>query len=272
MAKLTGKRVDIEELLRWTYRDELPRLDDRPSVFAAIRNGWAGVERYGELLTLVDVPTNAYGAVIDLDATRGPDAAALVVADAVQALNDLDFVIPSDWNPIEDFGDLGPLGPEAVTEALDLMGLTNDSRQARRPMAALMMRQAIMGGAPDWRGDMPSIEVVSDGGKPLWFRKVFIPLAAGGDYEVEVDGRDPVARKPYRDAYRKFYLEPSPREAIIGRAEYELWCAALDMLSDELNKRLPDHAIMPHNRPARPWMQPQAQRRILEDVSLQSAR
>ncbi len=34
------KQVDIEHLVRWAYRDELPKVGRETSLVAALRSGW----------------------------------------------------------------------------------------------------------------------------------------------------------------------------------------------------------------------------------------
>src|SRR5688500_9952509 len=100
------KRMTIEALLRWAYRDELPKAQApggslRPAGFGG---AWGGIERYGELLTVIDHGLeNRYGLVPDLSATTEPHPDAIRIGDAVQALDAFPLNLPDGWNPLTDW-------------------------------------------------------------------------------------------------------------------------------------------------------------------------
>ncbi|MEK9754806.1 MAG: hypothetical protein VW338_16545, partial [Rhodospirillaceae bacterium] len=95
---------NIEELLAWAYREELPKDGAvqflRPAGFGF---GWGAVGRYSEHLTVVDEQRlNRYGLEIDLQANNLPHPDAPRIWRAVQELSDLVVAWPAEWNPCID--------------------------------------------------------------------------------------------------------------------------------------------------------------------------
>lgn len=264
------KRIEIRELLRWVYRQELPKAGSGGCI-ADVRPMWLSIERYGELLTRVDQQYNAFGLAPDLTATTGPHPDAVRVADAVAGLNDYAFTVPDDWDPLEDFPGLGDVGAAAARRAIATMTVDGGDGRVllRRPISQLVMFRAIMGGMPEWQweGAAPAVKPVRfDNGTVRWFRMKEIPMPGGKSYAMEDDGFDPRRRVPYPDAYQKYVLEPDPHELIIGRAEYELWLFALGALVDSLGDGLDMWSITPCPLPARPWVEAIPAKRILRSV------
>lgn len=279
------RAIDIEALVRWAYRDELPKAASVAGEGLAFgfRSGWGGVERYGELLAVVQEPDirNRYGLVPDFTATGEPHPDAVAVHEAVEALATLEFVQPEGWNPLSDMGDLGIDGPAAVARGLARLLVVEDARGAdvalsrdlrsaavkdgvargqrlvlRRSPARLVIRQAILGGCPPWEAEAPERCVVMEYGKPKWFRRV-VQVSDGAfgpaSHEMEVDGFDAKRRRPFPDAYQRFILDPDPADAVHARAEYEIWIAALGVLVEDLAGQLHAHAPTPPTRATRPW-------------------
>lgn len=295
------KSMDIEALVRWAYRDELPRLPLQGPPAAGFRSGWEAISRSGELLAVVQEPdiVNAFGMFPEQVARlwREPHPDALAVYDAVEGLAALVLDLPEGWNPLADLGDLGADGQESIARGLDLLvtvemrdgrgqvvpsyggleaGETVTARPVmRRSPACLVIRHALLGGCPAWEADVPERKVVMRpmGRSPAWFRKI-VQVSDGAfapsRYEIEVDGFDYKRRMPHPDAYQKTVLEPDPVDVVVARAEYELWHAALALLADALGPRLRDHALLPSSRAARPW-EGEAQRgRILPSLLVPS--
>ncbi|MCL8385552.1 hypothetical protein [Xanthobacter aminoxidans] len=268
------KTVDIEALLRWAYREELPKAAAGGSrLVVGFKTGWGGVERFGELLAVIDEPDirNRYGLVPDGTASTDPHPDAVRVHDAVMALRRCDLEVPEGWAPLSDMGDLGPEGAAAVVRGLAGMIIINDkgARVLRRSVTRIVIRQAILGGAPEWEGETPERHVACIHGKPQWFRReVVVTDGAFGpaSHEIEVDGFDHRRRMPYADAYTKMVLDPDPVPVVQGRAEYELWRGALDLLAEDLAGALDAHAVLPSDRSARPWETPDPERRILPSL------
>ncbi|MBX3543593.1 hypothetical protein [Chelatococcus sp.] len=252
---MTKRTMDIEAVLRWAYRDELPKavLGDDRQVPDGVRSGWAGISSYAQLLTLIDY--NAYGVLPDLAAVGEPHPDALRVADAVEALASCSVAIPDGWSPLADMGDLGAEGARVV-EIAALWA------QARASASALVVTRAILGGEPCWQGDVPERKVrCGVTGRPQWFRKTLVQISEGDarlgiqpEYvEAIVDGYDHKRKGPHPDAFREFFLDPDPQPLAISRAEYEIWHAALRLLFDSLVGTLGSIEVTPSRRPLRPW-------------------
>lgn len=111
-------------------------------------------------------------------------------------------------------------------------------------------------------------------GKPRWFRR--LPVTSEGAFgpvteEIEWDGFDHKRRRPFPDAYTKSYLDPDPVPVVPGRAEYELWRAALDLLVDDLSGTLESREPLASPRPRQPWETPPASPRVLPSLLVSPA-
>lgn len=274
------KRMDIEALLRWAYRDELPKAAaGGERLVVGFKTGWGGVERYGELLTVIDEPDirNRYGLVPDRFATTEPHPDAERVHDAVMYLRRCAMNVPDGWNPISDMGDMGPEGVAAVARGLTAMTFVTDRGDTvlRRSVVRLVIRQAILGDCPAWEGEAPVRRTVTaQGGKVRWFRRV-VQVSDGAfgpaQQEIEVDGFDHKRRRPFPDAYTKTILDPDPVPVVQGRAEYELWRAALDLLVEDLPGALEAHKVTASSRSYRPWEVPDPERLVLPSLLIRPA-
>lgn len=281
------KTVDIERLVAWAWREELPKLAAASDGLAVLGFGraWGGLERYGELLTTIDRPLNRF-TVADPSATTAPHPDALVIGEAVHGLDRLVLDVPPDWDPIERLGDLDAAERfAAVARAMARIATAEDDEWRFKLSAArLVERHAVLGGAPDWRAEAPERGMVRGAnGKPRWFRRTLVwagaldaaglPVdGAGGHVEVEVDGMNARTHEPYPDAYRKTVLDPDPVDAVVARAEYEVWRSALDILAEDLAGRLCGHVVAPSERAYRPWIEGEAAgRRVLWAVGGEAA-
>jgi len=275
------KRTTIEALLSWAYRDELPKEQAGGGRLlpAGFGGAWGGIERYGQILTVVDGgPENRFGLVPDFSASSDPHPDAIRVGEAVQALDGYALSLPPGWDPLADWPGLGEEGAKVVQRVIERETEVDaaGNRRFKLPLSRLVIRHALMSDAPVWEGEEPQLKTVTGAnGKPRWFRRVR-QLTDEGDpvngippiyTEVEVDGYDAKRHRPHPDAYRKTYLDPDPTETIVSRAEYEVWCAALDLLAIDLEDKLESHEIVPSARPARPWETgPALRSRVLESL------
>lgn len=273
------KRIDIEQLLRWAYRDELPK--EHASVglrVAGYGAAWGGIERYGELLTLVDGSENRWGVVPDFSATVVPHPDAIRVGEAVAALDALVLDLPEDWNPLGDWRSLGDEAGRAVARAMNAETyVTRDGvRQLKTRPSRLIRKHAVLGGAPCWQFEEPQAKVeCGSNGKPKWFRRTVVMIEEGDPEkgikpvyrEVEVNGTQRDGH-PHPDAYQKTYYDPDPAEIVVARAEYEVWRAALDVLAIDLEGQWHDHEVIHSQRPWRPWETGDlAQQRVWQDLT-----
>ena len=247
------RRIGIEAFLAWAYRDELPKAgrpgDAAPAL--GFGGGWEAVSRQGELMaeTVSDGRPNAYG-VVPLGAVYGADEPhpdALAAHAAVIGLGGLAVAMPEGWAPLADLGLTDEEATAAVGRAWPQV------RRLARQAGELARRFAILGGEPDWRAEPPKRRLVEMRGRPAWFRRIGVAGAFGEINEMEVDGYDARAGRPYPDAYRRTELHPDPALVVVDRAEYEVWRAALTLIVGALEGRLSAHVVTDCAAPARPW-------------------
>ncbi|WP_100962620.1 hypothetical protein [Bosea sp. FBZP-16] len=258
------RTIGIEAFLGWVYREELPKAE-APGTGAGLSSamfgagGWDAVSRQGELMAdmVSDGRVNSYG-VVPLSAWYGapPHEDAFTAHRFVGELAQMDLVLPDDWSPLQGLG----LSPQeeraAVARAMPRIAVEHGDRwRLHFKPVELVRRYAILGGCPPWEAQVPKARFVELHGKPQWFRIIMVEGAFGRLYEREVDGYNARSKRPYPGAYRKTYLEPDPMGAVIERAEYEVWHAALAGLTEDLNAsgELIDHRISMSDRSARPW-------------------
>lgn len=251
--------IDVEKLLAWAWREELPKAGAARSwQGGGIQRAFKAVEKFGQYLTLIDCEgENRFGVVSDLMAMEEPHADAIRVYEAVRGLDDFELVMPDAWDPLGDLDDIEPERPMLIRHALDRVA-PMDARGVRRVSCAgaLIVKHAILGGAPDWEAEQPERRFVAGpNGRPLWFRRITVETTAG-PMESEVDGWNATAKRPMAGAYRKTILDPDPREAACGRAEYEIWHAALGMITEALAGALEQFEVVASSRVARPWEGP----------------
>lgn len=271
--------MDIEDLLRWAYRDELPKEAAQSKLRGiGVVSSWGGVQRVGELMTLIDATENRWG-VIPLGCEEDPHPDAVTIAEAVAGLDTIGITLPADYDPLQDLAglDLGDEGAKllagTVGKAIDrttTLLADGRTRVLRDSLAHLVRMRAILGQAPEWEAQAPEVVPVrGERGREIWWRRTTMVGAADGmTYEVETpDGYCPKRKRPVAGAYRKYVLEPDPLEAALARAEYEVWHAALAYLVADLDGRLVDHIATGPARVIRPWEGGEARApRVLPDL------
>ena len=268
--------TDIENLLIWAYRTELPKVPAAAIGPAAHGAGWASMSLFGKLGTVIDDRDvrNVYGVTPDRMATGGPHADALAIDRAVAELDGLHLDVPEGWWPFADMAPAdgwGEAGAMAVRHALDRLAVPGEDGGLRfkTPPGWLVRKHAMMGTVPDWEAEPIEYRYVrgDNGGHPKWFMMQRVAQTVNGEIigynEHEVDGWCASRRRAYPGAYRKMELVPSPVHAACDRAEYEVWHAALVALSDMLGESLDAHRATGPARAARPWEPDGRQSRIL---------
>jgi hypothetical protein len=251
------KPIEIEKLLAWTFREELPKAGAaRALTGIGFGRAHRAVEKFGEYLTLIDCDgINRFGVVSDLMALEEPDGDAIAVFEAVTALDEIEVELPEGWNPLADMDGIDAELPGLLARALDRVTVV-DAAGARRMKVgpgAIVTRHAIMGDAPCWQAEQPERKIVVGAkGAPAWFRMITVETSDGPKRQ-EVDGYDQKGKRPFPGAYRKTFLDPDPLPAALARAEYEVWHSALDYLAAVLAGELQRFDVLPTARPARPW-------------------
>ena len=271
------RSLDIESALRWAFRDELPKVAalNRDEVDVPRHPGIAARDRSevsNDVQIMMSLSTNCFG-VLPAVGVRGsahPDA--IAIGDAVAALDGMVLGVPEGWKPLAEMDDLSPEVTRLVQVAVD--GIAGEVEGGRRLFGMrpsfVVQRYALSGRAPAWQAEVPAVKIVSAFGKPKWFvtRTNWSKSVDGRDValDVEEDGYNATAKRPYADAYRKLYLSPDPTPAIRARAEYELWHASLDALASDLAPRLSTIRLQPTRRPARPWLESEVAPSVLPSL------
>lgn len=241
------ERIGIEKLLAWAYRDELPKAGAARALSGVgYRRAHRAVEEFALYLTLIDCDgENRFGLAPDLTAMEEPHPDAIRVYDAVRELEGVAFEAAAEWDPLSDLGLIGDAAPGLLAKAL--------VRIAAGDAPLLVRRQAILGGAPHWEAEAPKVVITKGAnGKKRWFRKIIVETE-NGPIESEVEGFDKASQRPMQGAYFKSHLEPDPTDAVLGRADYAVWRAALDLLAEALRGSLERWDVQPSERPALPW-------------------
>lgn len=252
---MTKTRRDIETLLRWAYRDELPK-DGAMSFLrpAGFGFGWGSGLDY---MANID-EVNRYGVPIDKQAQGRPHPDATLIHVVVQDLDRLEFDLPEDWYPLSDIcpidGELGQAGLGATARGLRQLYSDDGGRMRLRRSVADFVRAKAVLGAPDWEGDQPKQRHVTDSnGKPIWYIRDCVSTETGS-FEIERTTPAPGKKKSAaRGAYRKTYLDPDPVDAVVRRAEYQLLLSAWAALTEDLAGRLESYEPVMSDRPAWPW-------------------
>ena len=271
--------TDIEDLLIWAYRVELPKVPEVPAGPARHAKGWAPMSAFADLLTVIDDRDvrNVYGVTPDRMATGGPHADALAIDRVVAELDGLHLDVPDEWWPFADMAPpdgWGEAGAMAVRHALDRLAVPSEDGGLRfkASPAWLVRRHAMMGTVPDWEAEPIEYRKVRGGdrGHAKWFMMRRVPQTVNGEIigynEHEVDGWCASRRRPYPGAYHKMELVPSPVHAACDRAEYEVWHAAMVALAGMLGESLDAHRATGPARAARPWEPEGRQSRILPSL------
>lgn len=260
------RRMTVSTALKWAWNDELPK--EQSAVAApdlSTRSAWAAIAAWGELHSIVDRQPNRWGCV-PFDDVGFPHPDAIRIAEAVMSLADCSVDVPEGWHPMPELATVDEalarvaVG-DAVRRATVLVGA--DLHFRARP-DAIIVRHAILGLVPDWRMDsLPAIEFERwDNGRHRWFveREVRSVVGQNGDGSqkvavetVEVDGWSTRLQRPVAGAYRKALFNPDPVPIMVARAEYEIFCAAMCMLHDDLDGCLESIDLVATDYPVQPW-------------------
>lgn len=226
---------DIEELLQWTFREELPKGQER----LGFAPGISPMFRLADLGTRVDDWSEEPGYPRALGEPH-PDAVA--IGKAVMAFEPEEAGLNErlgaqiDW-PTTRRTMVGPLG-----------GLLTDDeptlKYLRIGIPGLVAMHAKLKTRPQWDLWPLPEPVIGANGKP----KVQFEDERG----QLIDGRKgrhygPAARCP-------LMWFPAPQEAAFARIEYSIWWQALDTLADYLHDGLEDYEPLPPAAHPSPWV------------------
>lgn len=258
------KKIDIEKLVQWTMREELPR---GGSVEAS---PWEMIMRIGALGMRVDTSRSAS----DFGIVPGePHPDALVIGAAIDALDqEARFSDPAEVLGL--FGDLAGIAGDAVGSIL----------KASFDQRAIVMSKATLGSRPAWEFERPTPYRVMvpfrDKAGAVRERPMVHGTDAAGDIVYLQPRR---GRAAMRDGAYDLALSPrspltwgDPSMISIGhaRAEYVAWHMALCTLAERLAGALDEFEPIMPSAAARPWITGQTPTsRVLrgDDLSIDEA-
>ncbi|WP_019998756.1 hypothetical protein [Aureimonas ureilytica] len=237
---MNRKPIEIRALLAWTYREEMPKLEDFREGFERISvpsaSTWDTIAR----LAVLGVRVDTSGPAPDDRPLVYPDPDAILVNETVLGFEDWTIAMPDGWDAL---GDLAEITDLVLTDA-EREGAHRNGWDIAIPkgdrLAALVIRQAWADRGLPWRdhGRIERRPVLGANGKPAWFRVVNEARAGEVARPREVDGFNIKGRRPYAGAYRKHYLSPCPSLLVAARIEYQAWALALHHLARELRGKL----------------------------------
>lgn len=264
------RRMDVEAAIMWAVRDELPKLPAGGAAravrsdLARLGYGEGGIAAFSALGTAVDGgAVNAFGLVpFGQDGAPHPDA--LTIWRALELLDSCALGDLAEWDA---FPDLAALEADAAGALLlararaDARALAGAQAAMRAHPSRLMVRAAVLGPPAGWSVGAVEVETVRGPyGKPRWFRRAPVACAwndkgeAVAWHEMEVDGYDARAKRPYPDAYQRKELKPCPLPAALARAEWQIWRAGLDVVLEACREwGLASIELEPSARPWEPW-------------------
>lgn len=219
------RRVDVEQLLHWAYRDELPKGVGG----SGIATGMSPMFRLADLGTRVDDWSCEPGFPAIMGDAHDD---AITINNAVLALAPIAYDWPaSRENICGDFAEL-------VSERDPTLTALTIQR------AGLVALHARMGTRPHWDRNPVYEPIIGRNGKPM-------VQFLDDDGKTLIEGRKgrhygPAARCPL------MWLPP-PREIAFSRLEYVAWREALDELARVLDGKLLEHQALPTAAPDWPW-------------------
>ncbi len=243
-ANAPRRVMDVEDVLRWTFRDELPK--DRSE------GGTHGPSAYscplGRMVAMGTSVDNWSREPGHPAAMGPPDPDAFVVASAVEdlaAMAEQATLIELDLVP-----DFGPIG--VVDEAAAVS-------RALAQLPAIVARYARMGERPSWQASTVPGPLLAANGRPQvvrWARHLST-IINGVNYDEQQlvhvtasGGKDNYAW----DSYCPLEWTPSLQSIAETRAEYLVWWGALDALTLSLAGHLDGIDVLPPMASQRPWL------------------
>ena len=238
------KRLPIESLLRWAFRDELPK--GKPVAASA----WSIVENYAATGG-VRIDSGSPGGGDGLGFVYGdPHPDAEIVAQAVAQL--APSVILGDDRMIDLLGEFtarDETGRYSIIDAHDVRAVALAPFSPR----AMIIRCATLGKPMVWDLGAPTLKPMMIQGAMFERKAVF-----GFDHRGELMLLDPDQHGRYKIKAQPRtmlrWVDPSMRMLAETRAEFAVWHDALLALVHMINKRgLAEHVALPPMMPAMPW-------------------
>jgi hypothetical protein len=234
------EKIDIEKLLQWALREELPK--GHPVSASA----WDVITNFATLGTRVDVSRGSYDGLGFVPGTPHPDAE--TVGAAVKQLPvDVKLTEAECAGLLGHYAHLDPLAVRAVVGA-------------PFQMQALVIRCAVLGERmpyvfPNWIHETPH---------PQGFRHENNKVAVFGFNslgELTEIRQDPKSHRYSLEACPRAhlrYVDPSVGELLEARAEYAIWHRALILLHQAVAGKLTEYQAIEPSAHAAPWNSGQA--------------
>lgn len=260
-----AKRVmDVEEVLSWAYRDELPKTD-------GLGGGTGEASHVSPMFRM-----GVFGSRIDNwnrepgfpSAMGPPHPDALLVAgavgDVVAAIAEGGARICCLDSEIDLGADLRSLGADEVAAVRGALG----------SLDGIVARCAKLRQRPYWTRDTVPYPMRSDNGRPIVVRwePRFTRDLNGQEVEHQALVQAEARRKddyPFGSHCPLAYA-PDPQTIAGERAEWLVWWGALSAIAEALSGKLASIAILPPSAPQRPWLGEEdlgKPPRVFEDLS-----
>lgn len=250
------KTINIVEFLEWAFNEELPKGGGKDGI-ASVRSAWGRIMAWSEHLTVI---YQGSGVMDYIDRGGEPHPDAVLAGKAVKALAEAVMDLPDDWNPLPGQV-MTAAAREAIDEAIRLVR-GGEGTALRLLPVGIVVRCAVLRRWPDFSQNIQVRETpVMNNGRPAWFVKRKGVSATGREIEIEMDGYNPKTQRPLPGAYRKWEMSKEIIADIAGRAEWQMWRAALDMVFEDLAGQLADHELLPCDLPLEPWVDGLPERR-----------
>jgi hypothetical protein len=262
---VTGHKrpLDVEDVVIWAVRDELPKHRHGPRRYAAV-----GYPSVGPMFRWANLggPVDNWSHEPGYPAAAGdPHPDALVVEEAIAGLER--FRDHQDYDP--DLIGLEPEGRFGGSRSLNDQSDPNgepilDSRGRPLPPTQGWNAQADLA--------FGRAELIRSSFGRAWLRIVDLvvvhaklqtrpPLHAPTCRARRGENGQPAVTAPQlrsgiypEGAYCRLEWDPGPQRIAIERAEYAVWHAALEVLAQDLTGRLATIAVLPPSAPLHPWL------------------
>jgi hypothetical protein len=242
------RAMTIEALRQWTFEELLKRQHDNSGFSEGLpARGWDSISAAGDLMASIGDGRRRAQRYAELW-KGGPHPDAIAVENAVKALADLRPILHDDPSLL-----LADMPKEVQAEAEEAL------KSYRVNIVALVTSNVVLKRRPGWRiDDIPRKKPIClspTGGHPTWFRLVkTIGTFGEAHFAEEQCAIDPVSRRPPPGSYRKYRWSPSVSSVIDGRADWMVWIAALDMVSESVAENLTDHRVRELDLSWTPWI------------------
>lgn len=239
------QNITIEKLLTWAFVDELPKGGGAEGIYSP-KSAWS----------LMDYIAS-FGVRVDIDRGRQdlpgrfeqgePHPDAILVGEAVRELANHNFDMADlsfEKLPLYDWTDEAKALAKPIFENVLIKFQNRPIATRQQSLIALVVSCAVLEKKPSRKLPVPNVSVVSNGNTPLWFIKRKRVNSFGHEIEVEIDGYNYRSHRPYKGAYKKQFLTPSPENSFLGWFDFWLWKKALTFLKKNLSGKLSDYRVI----------------------------